>query len=164
MHMSLPLPAAAAAPATTSLAGAGSNAARRLAGAAIAAAAAAILGLAAWLEPSPTGLGTHTQAGLPGCPWVTFMDLPCPTCGMTTAFAHAADGDLVSSFLAQPFGAVLAIAAAAALFVGSWVAISGSDVIALLARQAGPRLGVAVVAGLLAAWVFKILSYKGVLG
>ncbi len=159
--MSLPTPAAAA-PATTAPAGTGSVTGRRVAGAAIAAAAAVILGLAAWLEPSPTGLGTHRQAGLPGCAWVTFMDLPCPTCGMTTAFAHAANGDLVSSFLAQPAGFLLAIAAAAALLAGSWVAISGADVVSLLARLAGPRLGIAAIAVLLAAWVYKILSYKGV--
>src|SRR5512145_2822585 len=162
MHMSLTTPAATA-PATTLPAGSGSLAARRASGAAVAGAASAVLGVAAWLEPAPAGLGTHTQAGLPGCGWVTFMDLPCPTCGMTTAFAHAANGDLAASLAAQPFGAVLAVATAAALLVGTWVAVSGACLTPLVARLAGRRSAVAVVAGILAAWVYKILSYKGVL-
>lgn len=162
MQMSATMPAAALA--TAPVAEGRSVASRRAAGAAVAAAAALVLGVAAWLEPSPTGLGTHTQAGFPSCPWVVFMDLPCPTCGMTTAFAHAAEGRLVSSFLAQPFGCLLAVATAAAFLLGAWVAWSGSSAPALLMRYPGRRFPWMVVAAVLAAWVYKILSFKGVLG
>ena len=80
--------------------------------AAVALAAAGPLVLAAWLEPAAAGLGTHEQLGLPACGWVAAAGIPCPSCGMTTAFAHAARGDLLGSFLVQPAGAILALAAA----------------------------------------------------
>ena len=58
-------------------------------------AAIAVLGLAAWMSPEGAGHGTHEQIGLPVCAWAQYFDAPCMTCGMTTAFAHAADGDLL---------------------------------------------------------------------
>ncbi len=67
-----------------------SPAMRRMVAGAIWAACSVVLGIAAWLTPSPSGMGTHTQLNLPQCGWIVMMDLPCPTCGMTTAFAFAA--------------------------------------------------------------------------
>ncbi len=67
---------------------ASSTALRRVVGAGVAVGAVSLLGVAAWLDPSPEGLGTHSQLSLPPCGWILTMDLPCPTCGMTTAFAH----------------------------------------------------------------------------
>src|SRR5688572_4765367 len=104
----------------------GSSAVRRGAAALVAAACSGVLGLAAWLVPSPTGLGTHEAMNLPPCGWVAIADLTCPTCGMTTAFAHAADGNLLGSFLAQPMGCVLALVTAMALLVSVYVAVTGS--------------------------------------
>jgi hypothetical protein len=138
---------------------------RRIVGAIVAVAAAGILGIAAWLEPSPTGLGTHSQIlAMPPCGWIAMADVPCPTCGMTTAFAYAADGDLAAAAWAQPFGALLAVAVAVAFVVGAYTAITGSRVAVLFARLWGRRAAWALGAGLGAAWVYKILVYKGVLG
>lgn len=137
--------------------------ARRLIGAAVASPSAGILLLAAYLEPSPTGLGTHTELNLPSCGWIATMDLPCPTCGMTTAFAHAADGHFIASFIAQPMGALLAVAVAMALPVGLYVALTGSPVASLFGRLWGRGAAWAVGIAVAAAWVYKILSYKGIL-
>ena len=60
------------------------------------------------------------------CGWITAMNLPCPTCGMTTAFAHAANGDMLASLGTQPLGFVLAIATAMSLLLGTYVAATGS--------------------------------------
>ena len=49
----------------------------------------AVLVVAALLTPSPIGHSTHTQLGLPPCGFLVMTGLPCPGCGMTTAFAHA---------------------------------------------------------------------------
>ena len=68
------------------------------------------------LTPNPHGHGTHTQLHLPSCPWPQTVGGPCPTCGMTTAFAFAADGRFLRSFLTQPCGFALALMTAA----GSW--------------------------------------------
>lgn len=63
--------------------------------------------IALFLTPAPRGFGTHCQLGLPPCVLRTFTGVPCPFCGMTTAFALAAHGRVVDAFLTQPVGALL---------------------------------------------------------
>lgn len=60
--------------------------------------AGAILIAAHLLLPDPTGYGTHEQMFLLPCifRWVT--GLPCPFCGMTTAFALLARGEWAAAF------------------------------------------------------------------
>ena len=149
----------AAAPAEAS----SSGRVRRLIGAAVAIACAGVLGVAAWLEPSAGGLGTHESLGLPPCGWITTMDLPCPTCGMTTAFAHAADGRLLAAFHAQPLGALLALATAMALLAGAHVALTGSRLERVLARLWGRRAGWVLAGVVVGAWLYKVITYKGLL-
>ena len=79
---------------------------------ALALALAVVFGVARGLEPSSTGLGTHTQLGLPPCPFATATGHPCPSCGMTTAFAWFVRGRLGRSWSANPAGMVLASACA----------------------------------------------------
>ncbi|MCA9290124.1 MAG: DUF2752 domain-containing protein [Phycisphaerales bacterium] len=123
-----------------------------------------VLGIAAWLDPSPAGLGTHTALGMRECGWILTADCPCPTCGMTTAFTHAAHGDLVSSFVAQPFGALLSILTAMALVVSTYVLCTGSRVGIMIVDLWSRRVGWTLAFALLAAWVYKIASYKGMIG
>jgi hypothetical protein len=66
-----------------------------------------ILVLARWLTPDPSGLGTHVQLGLPPCAFHYFTSLPCPACGLTTAFAHMARLELTSAVHAHPLGVLL---------------------------------------------------------
>jgi hypothetical protein len=136
---------------------------RRIIAGVIAICAAAILGVAAWLEPSPSGMGTHHQLHMPACGWVVMFDMPCPSCGMTTAFAHAAEGRLLQSFLAQPLGFMLAMATSMALLLSVHVAATGSRLGSALTRLWRPRAGWAIGGLVLAAWGYKILSHKGVL-
>jgi len=69
---------------------------------------------AARVQPSAAGFGTHQQLPWAGlnhpCMFPIALGYPCPTCGMTTAFAHAVRGQLLSSFHAQPAGFLLAVA------------------------------------------------------
>src|SRR5262245_45652894 len=59
----------------------------------------------AWLLPaSSRGVGTHEQIGLPACTFLKLTGIPCPGCGLTTSFAHAAKLHFFSAFLTQPFG------------------------------------------------------------
>jgi len=69
----------------------------------------ALLAVAFSLTPSNIHMGTHQKLGLPPCGFVTLTGLPCPTCGMTTAYAHTIRGQLGSAFYAQAAGTVLAI-------------------------------------------------------
>lgn len=72
----------------------------------------AVLACAAWLKPDPRGYGTHQQFGLGACGMILGTGLPCPTCGMTTAFSHTVRGQWSSAIRAQLGGFLLAIGVA----------------------------------------------------
>lgn len=74
-----------------------------------------LLLLARYLNPSPEGMGTHQQLGLPPCTFVGMFGVRCPTCGMTTSWAHFTRLQFASSWQANPGGLCLAIVA---LFAG----------------------------------------------
>jgi len=61
------------------------------------------------LKPAIRGVGTHEQLGLPSCAFLHFTGIPCPGCGLTTSFAHAARLDFYQAFVTQPFGLLLFI-------------------------------------------------------
>jgi hypothetical protein len=63
--------------------------------------------LSAFLHPDPRGVETHVQLGLPPCALYRFTGLPCPFCGMTTAFALIAHGDVRRAIYVQPVGCLV---------------------------------------------------------
>jgi len=67
----------------------------------------AVLFIARRLQPSPRGAGTHQQIGLPPCPFLHLTGLPCPSCGLTTSFAHAARLHFYEALVTQPFGLII---------------------------------------------------------
>ena len=143
----------------------GNHLGRRVRGAAIAMAALAVLLVAGWLEPASAGVGTHEQLHLPSCGWIRTIDVPCPTCGMTTAFSHAADGHLVASLVTQPFGFLAALATAMAVLGGGWVTLTGRTTAGLLAAHLPwARIGWVVLGVFLLAWLHTVLRYRGYLG
>ena len=83
---------------------------------------------------------------------------------MTTAFAYAARGDMLSSFLTQPFGAILALATAITVVVGFYAALTGTRVAGFFAPLASRFFVLIGVGVLLAAWGFKTLQFKGLIG
>ena len=118
--------------------------------------------LVAWrLEPSPAGHGTHTQLGLPACGWAAVMGHPCPTCGMTTAFAWAVRGRLWASFLAQPLGMLLALGTAAGFWAGVYISLTGSQLAAVFGRMVTPRVLWILGALAGAAWAYKWITWPG---
>ncbi len=136
---------------------------RRLIALVVGLATAGVLAVAAWLEPASHGVGTHEQLGLPACGWVIVAGMPCPTCGMTTSFAHAADGHFLRAFLTQPMGCLLAIATAMALIVALHVLVTGSALGLVFARLWTRRSGWALAGLVVLSWTYKILHHKGVL-
>lgn len=132
----------------------------RAAGAVVAVLCLSLLIVAANLRPDPRGVETHTQLGLWPCGWYLASKVPCPTCGMTTAFAAAANGSYFASLRTQPFGFVLALAAAVSFWAGMHVACFGSRLWAVAGRLLAPRLAWGVAALLLGAWVYKIAVMK----
>ena len=82
----------------------------------------AVLSVAWRLAPAASGLGTHQQLGLPACTFFRVTGWPCPSCGMTTSFAHAAKLQFAQAIADQPFGflvflTTLALAPAAAVLM-----------------------------------------------
>lgn len=131
----------------------------RLAALALAAACLAVLIVAARVSPAPAGHGTHTALGLPVCSWVAVANIPCPTCGMTTAFAHAVRARPAAAIHAQPAGAILALATAVTFWGALWAALSGARLHVLAGRLTRPRM-VWFLAGLWAAsWLYKIATW-----
>ena len=70
---------------------------RRFRGALILGPCLAALAVSVWLAPRPAGFGTHRALGLPPCGFLAQTGYPCPSCGMTTAFAAMAHGHPVDA-------------------------------------------------------------------
>lgn len=131
----------------------------RVAASILAAACLAVLLVAAWLTPAPAGHGSHTQIGLPPCGWAVYSGRPCPTCGMTTAFALAAEGRWARATTTQPLGALLALTTAVVFWFGAYVAATGSLLGRMGATMVGPRVLWTLAGLLLAAWAYKMLTW-----
>lgn len=120
-----------------------------------------LLVLAARLTPSPAGHGTHRGLGLPPCGWVIAFDKPCPTCGMTTSWAHAANLDFLGALRAQPLGAALALLTTVIFWGAVHVVLTGSRLGAVGATMATPR-ALWALGGLAAlAWAYKLATWTG---
>lgn len=128
---------------------------------AVAAGALGVLLAAAWLKPSGRGVGSHTQLGLEPCQFEYRTGVPCPTCGMTTSYAHLVRGQVVASLYVQPMGTVLAVLTAMTFWGGLYVGVTGRPVHRLLRYvpmryYLTPLLGMAV-----AGWAWKIWIHLG---
>src|SRR6056297_2371356 len=86
----------------------------------------ALLLTASSLSADPHGHGTHEQLALPACSWPALFNAPCPTCGMTTAFSHAAGLEIPRAFVTQPMGALLAVGTSVVFWFALHSAFTGS--------------------------------------
>jgi len=119
----------------------------------------AVLVTAAGISPDPRGVGTHTQLGLAPCQFEARLGIPCPTCGMTTSFAHFVRGQLLASLYVQPFGPVLALAAAMAVWGGIYVGWTGRPVYRMLRLTRGVGWLIPLFAAVILAWGWKIFTH-----
>ncbi|QDV43644.1 hypothetical protein Enr13x_35010 [Stieleria neptunia] len=87
----------------------------RIAAAGVAALLVGLLATAWTLQPDSSGLGTHHQLGLPPCSIRVLFGIRCPSCGMTTSWAHAMNGDFLAAARANVGGFLLAFYALACL-------------------------------------------------
>lgn len=116
----------------------------------------ALVSVGVWLKPNPSGLGTHEQFGLPPCTMVILVGYPCPTCGMTTAFAHAVRGELLSAFNAQPAGLAFALATIVAGGVSLSVLLTGKVLAVNWYRVRQTHVALAAVLIVLGGWGYKV--------
>lgn len=131
---------------------------QRAAGALLALISLAVLCTAASLHPDPRGVETHTQLGLWPCGWYMATGKPCPTCGMTTAFAAAARGSYFKSLTTQPFAFILSLATSTAFWAGLHIAIFGSRLGSIAAKLLRPRFVWITTLLLGLSWVYKMAS------
>jgi hypothetical protein len=102
-----------------------SNTALRAAAIGLAGSLIALLMVASQLTPSPNGLGTHQQLGLPPCTMRVLAGIRCPGCGMTTSWALFMNGRWGESISANLGGFLLAMYSIGFVAVSSKVALSG---------------------------------------
>ena len=127
----------------------------------LAMAAVALLGLltvAALLEPSPYHRGTHQQLGFPPCTFWVLFGRPCPTCGMTTAWAYLVRGQWISAFRANVGGTLLGMLAIVAVpwllgsaHRGAWLAVSPNG-------TAVAYISTTILLVILIDWAIRLLS------
>lgn len=118
-----------------------------------------VLGLAAYLDPSPSGHGTHQQLGLAGCSFLTLTGYACPMCGATTTFALMADLRWQEGFLNQPFAALLFCATLVSFMVSLWEVLQPGERWSRLLRWVEPwelRIAIGMVAVMGLSWAYKL--------
>ncbi len=133
----------------------------RLIAGVIAAGLLSVLIIAAMLRASPSGHGTHTQLGLPPCGWVLALGKPCPTCGMTTAFTHMAQGRPMASLAANPAGALLSVSFAMGFWIALHAALTGARTGEWLNRLLSARVLWGAAAIWACSWGYMIWSWPG---
>ncbi len=119
---------------------------------------AGVLGIARWLTPDDRGFGTHEQLGLPPCAFYALTGIPCPSCGMTTSFAFAVRGRLLSAAWTNPGGCLLAIGAAGTI---PWCLASAAvgRTIGLRSPERAAIMAVLIVLGIsLIGWAVRLMK------
>jgi hypothetical protein len=132
--------------------------ARRVFWLGLAACCAFVLGASFWLTPSPTGMGTHMQLGLPPCGLLAVFGVPCPACGLTTAFAHLAHFHLGASLHAHPMGLPLFAGTVVLLVVALHGALRARALVEAIDTLRLDRVALVTVGALLCTWVVRLVS------
>jgi hypothetical protein len=81
-----------------------------------------LVALAGVLTPDSRGFGTHEKLGLPPCTFRQLTGYRCPSCGMTTSWAHLLRGRVVQAFRDNVGGALLGLVT---VVLAPWSLISG---------------------------------------
>jgi hypothetical protein len=108
------------------------------------------------LTPSATGVGTHTQLGLPRCGFLWLTGLPCPACGLTTCFAHLMHGQLTAAVHCQPLGVALFGLLALLLPLTVWAGVRARPFFETLAAMHASRIALVIACALLVQWSVRV--------
>jgi hypothetical protein len=130
----------------------------RLLWAACLALASAVLAIARALTPDPAGFGTHTQLGLPPCLFRVLTGLPCPSCGLTTAFAHMARLEITDALRAHALGPLLFALTLLLIPLSTWGMLRAWPVAHAIKRLRVARLAAIIAAAVLGCWLVRVLT------
>ena len=120
--------------------------------------AAATLATAGAITPNPAGFGTHTQLGLPPCGLLYFTGLPCPLCGLTTAFAYMARMQVTSALHAHALGPVLFLLVALALPCSLLACARGVPVLHVIELLRVARVAAMIGLAVALCWITRIAA------
>ncbi|WP_161604640.1 DUF2752 domain-containing protein [Roseiconus nitratireducens] len=81
--------------------------------------------IASQLQPSDSGLGTHQRLGLPPCSVRMLFGIRCPSCGMTTSWAHVTRGNVIQAARCNTGGTLLAGYAIASIGIAAGLVWTG---------------------------------------
>ncbi len=115
-----------------------------------------------WLsdvDPDPRGHGTHEKLGMEPCGWARQWDMPCPTCGVTTAATHLVHLQPVAAFAVQPFGASLALGGLWVAAVALWSLLRGESFLVRVASWPYGTILVITVLLLLGSWGYRAATW-----
>jgi hypothetical protein len=124
---------------------------------ALSAVALGVLITARLLTPAPEGHGTHLALGLAPCGFLAMTGLPCPTCGLTTAFAWLARGELTRSLSAHALGLPLSLLLAAFIPWALHAAARARSPLVELDRLHADRVALGIVIALLLSWLTRLV-------
>jgi hypothetical protein len=127
----------------------------RLKAAGIAGAGLALFLFAGLIEPNSRGFGSHQQLGLPECGFYQRTGYPCPTCGMTTAFAWMVRVHPLKAFVAQPAGALAALVFAGITVLAGYAALSGKKFCFPLNTTSVCYIALFALAAVLLSWFWQ---------
>jgi hypothetical protein len=116
-----------------------------------------VLSASRWLTPSPSGMGTHTQLGLPPCGFLLLLGAPCPACGLTTSFAHLAHFQLLASLHAHPMGVPLFLGMLALLVLSLRGLVLGTSSARAFNETPVEKLALWLAAGMLLSWAVRLV-------
>ncbi|MFN0086379.1 MAG: DUF2752 domain-containing protein [Blastocatellia bacterium] len=119
-----------------------------------------VLLVARSLRPSPLGVGTHQQMGLPACPFLYLTGFPCPSCGLTTSFAHAAHLEFYAALLTQPIGLLTFLLTVASIPMLMFLLARRVRWDDLIHSRAAARLMRVMIALYALGWIYKIIAMK----
>lgn len=117
--------------------------------------AATTLVVAALLRPEEAGFGTHTQFIPIPCIFRWLTGLPCPMCGMSTALAHMARGEVLAAVRCHLLGPVAYAGAWLVLGWSAWALVRKVPLIPPWLR--GARTAKIVLAVVAIAWLSNIV-------
>jgi hypothetical protein len=123
--------------------------------------ASILLLIARLLQPSPDGVGTHRQLGLPPCAFLHFTGIPCPSCGLTTSVAHAARLHFAEAFITQPFGLIIFFSAVLIIPLSIYSIRRHIPWSKLIFWRKSKLLVYAMTAIFLLCWLYKSAAMKG---
>jgi hypothetical protein len=125
----------------------------------------AVLCVAAYLSPSPSGTSTHTALGFHPCAFLETTHVPCPTCGMTTATSWFVRGHFVASLYTQPAGFLFAVLVAVTFWASLYIAVSGRPSYRMLTRLPINKLIIGLLLFASLSWGWKIFIHlRGING